>query len=147
MEQMAHYHHPLPYSGLALPQLGQGGYSCTCNPGRPHQSPKTNRDTPKTTEYFFVGLSLKYMASMEKEGSSSPFQSLLWSCPTSTQSRGAIRRTCIPGGPNQTNRDMPIISEYFFVHPGIKYVASIKNGWPSISTHNPTLVLPYLSWA
>ena len=62
VEHTAHYHHPLPYSGLALPQLVQGGHSCCCNPGGVHQSPQTIRDTLKATEYFFVGLSLKYRA-------------------------------------------------------------------------------------
>ena len=54
-----------------------------------------------------------------------------------------------PGEPHQspqTIRDMPKTTEYFFVHLSVKYVASMRLGWPSIPTHNPNLVLPYISW-
>ena len=34
----------------------------------------------------------------------------------------------------------------FFICLSNKYGASMRNRWPIIITHSPTLVLPYLSW-
>ena len=62
---------------------------------------------------------------------------------------GVISGTCDPGGPlqsPQTTRDMPKTTDCSFVHPSFKYVVSMRNKWPSIPTHNPALLLPYLSW-
>ena len=44
----------------------RGGTPLTCNPGRPHQSPKTTRNTSKSS-FFFVAI---YMASMRNSWSS-----------------------------------------------------------------------------
>ena len=139
---MAHYHYRLPYSGLALPQLVQEGHSCTCNPNKQRyaQSYRVFLCWPKPqVQGYHDERKALHPHSKPYSVLALPWLSL----------GGVILRTGNPGGPHQspqTIRDTPKTIEYFFVYLNVKYVASMRQGWPSIPTHNPTLVLPYLSW-
>ena len=68
--------------------------------------------------------------------------------PPTAGSRGAIPRTCIQEAPHQASKQPEIRAKQktFFICLSNKYGASMRNRWPIITTHSPTLVLPYLSW-
>ena len=61
--------------------------------------------------------------------------------PYTAGSRGANPRICDQEAPHQASKQQTI----FVICLSNKY-ASMRNRWPIITTHSPTLVLPYLSW-
>ena len=46
----------------------------------------------------------------------------------------------------KTNRNTRKTTNYFFICLSTKHAAIMRNIWPIITTHSPTLVQPYLSW-
>ena len=62
--------------------------------------------------------------------------------PYTAGSRGANPRICDQEAPHQASKQQTI----FVICLSNKYAAIMRNIWPIITTHSPTLVQPYLSW-